>query len=246
MSDPKITDREEWLVARRELLVKEKELTKHRDEVNAARRRLPMVEVTAEYTFDGPDGKVTLADLFDGRGQLIVYHTMFDCSYWMDNVGDMTHLHARDTTLVFVSIAPLEKLDLYQKRMGWQLPWYSSHGSMFNYDFHVTLDADVAPVEWNYKSYDELVQDNPGWEGFKGSETGISAFLRTDDRVFHTYSTFGRGIDLLNPTYNWLDLTARGRQENWEKPAGRGNAGAMEWLRRKDEYDAEVIADAKS
>jgi len=255
MSDPKIAGREEWLAARHELLAKEKELFRHRDEVNAARRSLPMVEITEDYTLDGPEGKVTLTELFDGRSQLIVYHAMFDpdddalcpaCSFWMDGVGDLTHLYARDTTLVFASIAPLEKLEAYQKRMGWDLPWYSSHGSSFNYDFHVTLDADVAPVEWNYKTYDELVKDDPGWEGFAGSETGISAFLRQGDRIFHTYSCYGRGIDLVNATYNWLDLTARGRQEHFEKPDGRSDAGSMEWLRRKDEYDPEVIAGAKS
>jgi predicted dithiol-disulfide oxidoreductase (DUF899 family) len=254
MSDPKITGREEWLIARRELLAKEKELTRHRDEVNAARRRLPMVEITKDYTFEGPEGKVSFKELFDGRSQLIVYHTMFDvdddaacpaCSMWMDNVGDMTHLHARDTTLVFVSIAPLEKLDRFQKRMGWNLPWYSSYGSMFNYDFHATFDPEITPVEWNYKSYDELLKDSPDWEGFTGSESGASAFLRNDDGIFHTYSCYGRGIELLNPTFSWLDLTARGRQEDFEEPAGRSDGGSMEWLRLKDEYDPAVIGGAK-
>jgi predicted dithiol-disulfide oxidoreductase (DUF899 family) len=250
MSDPEITTREAWLVARRELLAKEKELTRHRDEVNAARRRLPMVEITKDYAFEGPEGKGTLADLFDGRSQLIIYHTMFDtdddvacpaCSFWMDNVGDLTHLHARDTTLAFVSIAPLEKLERYKARMGWTMPWYSSHGSMFNYDFHATFDPSIAPVEWNFMNLDELIQANPGWAGFTGSESGISAFLRRDDRVFHTYACYGRGIDLLNGTYNWLDLTARGRQEDWERPSGRSDGPAMSWLRRKYDYDAAVI-----
>ncbi|RKT87207.1 Predicted dithiol-disulfide oxidoreductase, DUF899 family [Saccharopolyspora antimicrobica] len=255
MSDPEITTREQWLVARRELLAKEKELTRHRDEVNAARRRLPMVEITKDYSFDGPHGRVGLIDLFEGRSQLVIYHAMFDpdadagcpaCSFWLDNVGNLSHLHARDTTFAAVSLAPLEKLERYKQRMGWTVPWYSSYGSEFNYDFHATFDPAIAPVEWNYKNLDELMQDNPGWEEYRGSETGVSAFLRKGDRVFHTYACYGRGIDLLNGTYNYLDLTARGRQEDWEQPPGRSNGSTMSWLRRHDEYDPAVIGGAST
>ena len=148
--DPQVTTREEWLIARRELLAQEKELTRHRDRVNAARRALPMVEITENYAFDGPHGTTEFADLFDGRSQLLIYHFMFEpdadegcpsCSFTMDNVGHLRHLYARDTSFAAVSRAPLNKLEQYRQRMGWTFPWYSSHGSDFNYDFHVTLDA---------------------------------------------------------------------------------------------------------
>jgi predicted dithiol-disulfide oxidoreductase (DUF899 family) len=246
MSDPEITTREQWLVARRALLAQEKELTRHRDEVNAARRRLPMVEITKAYTFDGPHGSAGLRDLFEGRGQLVIYHLMLDpgageacpaCSFWIDTIGDLTHLHARDTSFAAVSLAPLEEIERYKRRMGWTIPWYSSHGSDFNYDFHVSFDPAIVPVEYNYTGFAELVRKNPAWEGYRGSEMGVSAFLRHGDRVFHTYSCFERGIDQLNGTYNWLDLTARGRQEDWEQPPGRADGPAMSWLRRHDEYD---------
>ncbi|MFW5418263.1 DUF899 domain-containing protein [Nocardiopsis sp. CNT-189] len=242
---PEVVSREEWLARRKELLAREKELTRHRDEVNAARRRLPMVEITKDYAFEGPRGGAGLADLFEGRGQLVVYHAMFGpgageacpaCSFWIDNVGRLVHLHARDTSLAVVSRAPLAELERYKRRMGWSIPWYSSHGGDFNYDFHVSFDASVAPVEWNYRDYADLVRENPDWEGYTGEEMGVSAFLRLGDRVFHTYSCYGRGIDLLNGTYNWLDLTARGRQEDWERPPGRADGPAMAWLRRHDEY----------
>jgi predicted dithiol-disulfide oxidoreductase (DUF899 family) len=246
MADPEVTTRDEWLVARRELLAQERELTRHRDAVNEARRRLPMVEITKGYAFDAPHGKAALTDLFEGRSQLLIYHLMFEpdadepcanCSFWIDNVGRLDHLHARDTTLAAVSRAPLDKLERYRRRMGWTLPWYSSHGSDFNYDFHVTLDSAVAPVTYNYKDLAQLERENPGWRGWSGEEMGISAFLRRGDRVFHTYSCFQRGIDLLNGTYNWLDLTALGRQETWERPAGRGGDEAQSWVRRHDEYE---------
>ena len=255
MPDPEITTREQWLVARRELLAKEKELTRHRDEVNAARRRLPMVEITKDYAFDGPHGSGTLVDLFDGRSQLVIYHTMFDpdddepcpsCSFWLDNVGHLSHLHARDTTFAAVSRAPLEKLEHYKRRMGWTIPWYSSYRSDFNYDFHYSFDPSIVPVEWNYKAFPQLVRENPAWEGYTGSETGVSAFLRHGDRVFHTYSCFARGIDVLNGTYNYLDLTARGRQEDWEQPPGRGDDPSLSWVRTHDEYEPGVIGGAST
>jgi predicted dithiol-disulfide oxidoreductase (DUF899 family) len=247
---PEIVSRERWLAARKELLVREKELSRHRDEVNAARRALPMVEITKDYAFHGPQGTVGLADLFDGRGQLVVYHFMLgpetdegcpSCTFTIDNVGHLSHLHARDTSLAAVSRAPLETLERYRHRMGWTVPWYSSYGSDFNYDFHVTLDASVRPVEYNYRDYDELVRNDPAWEGWSGEEHGVSAFLRADSanpsRIFHTYSSYGRGTESLMGTYHWLDLTARGRQEDFELPPRRGDDPIMSWLRRHDEYE---------
>jgi predicted dithiol-disulfide oxidoreductase (DUF899 family) len=222
----------------------EKEFTRQRDALNAARRRLPMVELEEEYAFDGTDGTAGLLDLFDGRGQLLIYHFMFEpewdegcpsCSFLIDNVGHLAHLNARDTTLALVSRAPIVKLEAYRQRMGWTVPWYSSSGSAFNYDFHVTLDEAVAPVEYNYRGLAEL---GPTWQGWSGDMHGISAFLRHGDRVFHTYSSYARGTDLVVGTYNWLDLTARGRQEDWEQPSGRSDSPLMGWLRRHDSYSA--------
>jgi predicted dithiol-disulfide oxidoreductase (DUF899 family) len=245
MSDPEIVTREQWLVARRELLALERELTRHRDQVNAARRRLPMVEITKGYVFEGPQGKASLVDLFDGRSQLLIYHFMLgpedeegcdSCSFTMDNVGHLSHLHARDTSFTAVSRAPLVEIERYKRRMGWTFPWYSSFGSDFNYDFHVTIDASVTPVEYNYKDQAQLERENPAWIGWSGEEQGVSAFLRHGDRVFHTYSAYTRGTEMLMGTYHWLDLTARGRQEAWEQPSGRAHASG--WLRRHDEYES--------
>ena len=245
MDYPKIVSRAEWLLARKALLAEEKEFTHQRDRVNAHRRELPMVELDETYKFDGADGSVMLLDLFDGRSQLLVYHFMFDpswdegcpsCSFLVDNIGDLSHLHARDTSLVLVSRAPYEKLARYRARMGWTVPWFSSYGTSFNYDFHVTIDSAVTPVEYNYKNADELEAMNIDWRDWAGEQPGISAFLRHDDRVFHTYSSYGRGGDLLIGTYNWLDLTARGRQEDWEQPPGRSDGPMMHWVRRHDQY----------
>ncbi|MBI3982072.1 MAG: DUF899 domain-containing protein [Gemmatimonadetes bacterium] len=241
---PQVVSRAEWLVARKALLTKEKEFTRARDALNVERRRLPMVEIEKDYVFDGPDGKASLLDLFDGRRQLLVHHFMFDpswdegcptCSFTADHIGDrLQHLHARGTSLVAVSRAPIEKLEAYKGRMGWKTPWYSSYGSDFNYDFHVTLDPAVAPVEYNYALLPGSGAPPGGWphEGF-----GVSAFLRDGDRVFHTYSMYARGGDVLMGTYNWLDLTALGRREDWEQPVGRSDGPAMSWLRRHDRYD---------
>lgn len=253
MPDPQIVTREQWLEARLELLAQEKKLFRHRDEVNAARRRLPMVEVTKDYTFDGPQGRASMVDVFEGRSQLVIYHAMFDpddeqacpsCTFWLDNVGHLSHLHARDTTFAAVSQAPMDKLERYKRRMAWNFPWYSTYRSEFNVDFHYSYDPSIVPVEWNYKAYDQLVRENPAWEGYTGSESGVSAFLRHGDRVFHTYSCFARGIDLLNNTYNYLDLTARGRQEDWERPPGRSDGPPMSWLRRHDEYETAATGGA--
>lgn len=157
---PRIASREEWLVARKALLEKEKALTRQRDVLNAERRQLPMVAVEQDYRFAGPQGEVRLIDLFEGRRQLIVYHFMYHsdrgegcdgCSCLVDNIGHQSHLHARDTTLTLVSRAPLAELEAFKRRMGWTLPWYSSDGSSFNYDYHATTDERVAPVEYNYR-----------------------------------------------------------------------------------------------
>jgi predicted dithiol-disulfide oxidoreductase (DUF899 family) len=235
MSLPEVTSREEWLAARRALLAQEKELTRRRDALNAERRRLPMVRIDKEYVFEGPDGPATLPDLFDGRRQLIVGHFMFDpswedgcpsCSAGADEMseGHLSHLHARDTTLVYVSRAPLDRIERYKAKRGWTFPWYSSHGSEFNYDFHVTLDESVAPVEYNYRTREEHEQAGTSYylEGDQPIEMpGTSYFLRVDDDVFHTYSSYARGAEMTGGSYYFLDLTALGRQEDWEEPKGR-------------------------
>jgi predicted dithiol-disulfide oxidoreductase (DUF899 family) len=239
MSLPTIVSRDEWLTARKQLLAKEKQLTKERDALNTERRELPMVEIEKDYVFDGPDGKVGLIDLFEGRSQLMVAHFMFNpswtdgcpsCSAGADEVskGLLEHLHARDTTLAFVSRAPLEKIEDYKGRRGWTFPWYSSYGSDFNYDFRVTVDESVLPAEYNYKTKAEHEQAGTGYY-FDAKQPieqpGTSCFLRDGDRVFHTYSTFGRGAEMLGGSYYYLDLTALGRQEEWEEPKGRAAAG---------------------
>jgi predicted dithiol-disulfide oxidoreductase (DUF899 family) len=222
MSLPEVVSRDEWLVARKELLAREKELTRQRDELNADRRRLPMVRVEKDYTFEGPDGKVSLLDLFEGRRQLIVRHFMFDpewedgcssCTAGADEISDglLDHLRTRDTSFAVVSRAPLDKIERYKSKRGWTFAWYSSHGSDFNYDFGVTLDASVAPPVYNYRS-------EPGLEG---EQPGQSCFLREGDDVFHTYSNYARGAEMTGGSYYYLDLTALGRQEEWEEPKDR-------------------------
>jgi predicted dithiol-disulfide oxidoreductase (DUF899 family) len=242
---PRAVSREEWLAARKALLAKEKELTRHRDAVNAERRRLPMVRIDKPYRFAGAAGAASLLDLFAGRRQLVVYHFMFDpawdegcpsCSLVADNFGHLAHLHARRTTLVVVSRAPLAKLAAYQRRMGWSFPWYSSSGSDFNYDFHVTHDEAVAPVEYNYLAKAELLRKGEPWF-IEGESHGLSVFLRDGKSVFHTYSTYARGCDLLVGTFNYLDLTPLGRQEDWEEPSGRSDGPFMHWVRRHDRYE---------
>jgi predicted dithiol-disulfide oxidoreductase (DUF899 family) len=237
VSLPQIVDREEWVAARKALLAKEKSLTRQRDALNAERRNLPMVEITKEYVFEGPDGKVGLLDLFEGRLQLIVGHFMFDpgwedgcpsCSAGADEMSEglLRHLHTRDTTLAYVSRAPLAKLERWKRLKGWTFPWYSSYGSDFNYDFHVTLDESVTPVEYNFRTpaeYAAAGKEPP----LPGEYPGTSFFLRQDDRVFHTYSSFARGAEMTGGSYYFLDLTALGRQEDWEEPKGR-SASARE------------------
>ncbi len=244
---PNIVSRDEWLMARKRLLAKEKEFTKARDALNAERRHLPMVEIDKDYVLDGPHGKVRLLDLFEDRLQLIVHHFMFDpeweagcpaCSLAADNMGHLSHLHARNTSLALVSRAPLSKIQRYKARMGWNIPWYSSYDSVFNYDFHATLDESVAPIEYNYMTKEELVQNGVPVDAGQSMEVpGVSTFLRIGKKVFHTYTTYARGTDLLLGTFNYLDLTALGRQEDWEQPAGRSDGRGRTWLRRHDEYD---------
>ncbi|MBD9414135.1 DUF899 domain-containing protein [Pseudomonas sp. PDM16] len=241
---PKIASHEEWLVARRQLLEQEKALTHQLDALNVQRRALPMVEVTADYRFTGPEGEVGLAELFAGRRQLIVYHFMYHrdkgegcpgCSFLTDNIGHPAHLHARDTNLVLVSNAPLAELEAFKQRMGWKLPWYSSFGSRFNYDFHVTIDASQAPVEYNYQNEAELKRMGQ-LDMVKGELPGASVFLRDGEQVFHTYSTYARGLDILMNAHHFLDLTPFGRGEGWDGMANLEGKG-LNWVRLHDQYD---------
>ncbi|MBW3537639.1 MAG: DUF899 domain-containing protein [Actinobacteria bacterium] len=235
MSLPKIVSPEEWVNARRTFLVKEKEATRQRDLLNAERRELPMVEVTKAYEFDGPDGKVPLLDLFEGRRQLIIYHFMFhpewedgcpSCTAGTDELspGFLAHLHTRDTTYAMVSRAPLAKLERWKAKRGWDIPWYSSADGDFNYDFGVTIDASRGFDVYNFRTLDEYAAR--GQESMKTSEQpydmpGRSCFLEMDGRVFRTYSQYARGLESTGGSYYFLDLTALGRQEEWEEPKGR-------------------------
>lgn len=231
MPHPTIVSRDEWTAARKRLLAKEKEFSRQRDALSAERRNLPMVAIAKEYAFQGPEGRRTLAELFDGKRQLLVYHFMFDpaweagctaCSYVADNFsGALVHLAARDTAFAVISRAPLAKIEGFRKRMGWTFPWLSSFGTDFNHDFQVTLDEthavyNFAPVFAQPEGYPQ-----------EGEREGLSVFLRDGERVFHTYSTYQRGLDLLLNTYNLLDLTPLGRQEE---------DGIMRWLRYHDQY----------
>ncbi len=218
---PKAVSAEAWQAALDQLLVKEKELTRARDALNAERRRLPMVKVEKNYTVRGENGAATLLDLFEGRHQLIVYHFMFSpdwkagcdgCSWVADAMTHPAHLHARDTSLVMMSRAPLEKLKQYKSRMGWTIPWYSSYESDFNYDFGATT-AD-------------------------GERHGASVFLRDGNDIYRTYFTGARGVEYLGSHWTYLDLTPYGRQEKWEdSPTGWPQTEPYVWNRRHDEYD---------
>ncbi|MEU5364479.1 DUF899 domain-containing protein [Streptomyces sp. NPDC005925] len=228
MSLPDIVSRDQWRVARQDLLAREKEATRARDALNAERRRMPMVEVEKEYVFEGGDGRASLLDLFDGRDQLVVYHFMFapewesgcrSCSAFLDQIGHLAHMKARGTTFATVSRAPYTRILPFKARMGWTVPWYSSYLCDFNRDFEVTLEHDGELLE----------------------RPGLSCFLRDRDRVFHTYSTYERGLDGLGSTTSLLDLTALGRQEEWEEPKGRAStlgapAGSAR-IRYHDEYE---------
>jgi len=229
IAHPPIVPRDAWLLARKELLVEEKALTRQRDVVNAARRRMPMVRLDKRYVFDGPAGETTLLDLFEGRRQLIVYHFMFDpaweagcpgCTGFVNALGDLSYLATRDTTFVLISRAPLEKLERYRAVRGWKVPWFSSNRSDFNYDFHVTFDEAIAPFEHNYRSKAELQQRGETRFG-PGESQGLSVFFQMDGSVFHSYSTYARGVEGLTNSFSLLDTTVYGRQQDFEdSPSG--------------------------
>lgn len=232
--NPEIVSEAEWLVARKDLLTREKQFNLQRDALSAARRKMPSVKIDKEYVFDGPKGKETLADLFDGRSQLIVYHFMLgpgweegckSCSYLADHFdGANWHLPHRDATLVVISRAPLAEIKPYQKRMGWRFKWVSSYGSDFNFDYHVSATEDEKAEEkmfYNYEPAELMSDEMPGLSVFFKDENGD---------VFHTYSTYARGLDMLVGAYNFLDLVPKGRDENPDS--------TMDWVRRHDEYAA--------
>lgn len=236
MSLPEITTGDAYLEARTRLLRREKDLTRLRDELNAERRRLPMLEITKDYEFDGPNGIIGLRDLFEDRAQLIVYHFMFhpewddgcpSCTSGADELspGLLEHLHTRDTSYAMVSRAPLDKLERWKAKRGWNhLRWYSSGGSDFNYDFGVTIDESRGFAAYNFRTLDEYAA--MGHESMKTADQpydmpGRSCFLQSDGRVFHTYSQYARGLESTGGSYYFLDLTALGRQEDWEEPMGR-------------------------
>jgi predicted dithiol-disulfide oxidoreductase (DUF899 family) len=227
LSLPEVVSREQWLKARVQLLAEEKELTRRHDALNAERRRLPMVRIEKEYVFDTPEGTVTLAGLFGDSSQLIVQHVMFGpdwetvcpgCTASIDEMsaGTLTHVRSRDTAFAFVSRAPLAKLEAAQASRGWTVPWYSSHGSDFNYDFQATLDKSAGQLTYNFREEPDVLGDEPSTE-----LPGFSCFLRDGDDVFHTYSAYARGTEYLGNAYTLLDLTAFGRSEKWEEPKGR-------------------------
>ncbi len=234
MQNHRVVSRSEWVAARREHLAKEKEFTRLRDQLSQERRELPWAKVDNDYAFDGPDGKQTLADLFDGRSQLYVYHFMFgteweegcpSCSFWADNFNPLTvHLSHRDVTLVAVSRAPLAKLDAYKKRMGWSFKWVSSAGNDFNRDYHVSFtpeEMEKGEVYYNYGKSQFPSEEGPGVSIFYNDDSGD---------IFHTYSCYARGLDMLNAAYHMLDLVPKGRDEQ-DLPY------TMAWLRRHDAYE---------
>lgn len=238
---PRVVSREEWIAARKKLLAKEKESTRLRDQLSTELRQLPWVKVETNYTFETPDGQKSLADLFGGRSQLVIYHFMFgpdwqegcpSCSFIADHLnGTLPHLAARDVSLVMVSRAPLAKLEAFKKRMGWNQPWVSSAGTRFNADFHVSFSSEEqasGQVDYNYTR-----QEFPSTEA-----PGVSVFHRDDDgNIFHTYSSYGRGVESLMGTYTILDFVPKGRDE-----AGLGFP--MEWVRYHDRYETNQFADA--
>lgn len=238
MALPRIVSHAEWEAEMKELLAKEKALTRQRDALNTARRNLPMVEVTKHYRFTGPEGEVDLTDIFDGRLQLIVYHFMFDpswedgcpsCTAGTDEIapGFIEHLNLRDTTYAMVSRAPYEKLDRWKRMRGWSISWFSSFGSDFNIDFGVTIDEANGGTTYNFR--DRVGFEAHGDVEFFASDQpfempGRTCFLRVGDRIFRTYSQYARGLESTGGSYYFLDLTALGRQEEWEKPVGRSDS----------------------
>ncbi len=228
----KVVSEKQWLAARKALLAKEKKFTRLRDQLNQQRRNLPWVKVDKEYVFEGPKGKETLSQLFDGTNQLIVYHFMFGpgwnegcphCSFWADHFdGPSLHLKQRDTTLVAISRAPLKELHRFKKRMGWKFKWVSSFNNDFNFDYHVSFTPEEIRSGTLFYNYGKLEMDIDEREG-------VSAFYKDPKGdVFHTYSSYARGIDMLNTTYHFLDLTAKGRNED--------PAHTQDWVRYHDKY----------
>jgi predicted dithiol-disulfide oxidoreductase (DUF899 family) len=240
---PNVVSHEEWLKARKEFLAKEKEFTHLRDELSRQRRKLPWEKVEKPYLFDGPNGKETLADLFEGRGQLMMYHFMFgpgwkegcpSCSFLADHYDGATiHLAHRDVTFVAVSRAPLPEIEAFKKRMGWKFKWVSSFGSDFNYDYQVSCTKEQRDAHQVYYNYD--VQS-----GAPGDELpGLSAFAKDPSgQVYHTYSSYARGLDILLGTYNFLDMAPKGRDED-------GLNFTMAWVRHHDKYDDGYTVDPK-
>jgi predicted dithiol-disulfide oxidoreductase (DUF899 family) len=238
MTTHKLVKHDEWLKARRRHLAKEKEFTQLRDQLSRERRDLPWELVEKHYTFEGEHGRQTLSDLFEGRGQLVIYHAMFNpdtagahttwtadapcfvCSFWMDNFNGITiHLNHRDITMAAISRAPYPKLAAYKKRMGWGFPWLSSLGSDFNFDYGVSFtDDETQDVDYNYRVRPWGSTEAPG----------ISVFVKDGGQIYHTYSSYERGLDMLNVAYHYMDLVPKGRNE--------GDGGAASWVRRRDEY----------
>jgi predicted dithiol-disulfide oxidoreductase (DUF899 family) len=240
MATSKVVTHDEWLAVRKKHLAKEKEFTRLRDQLSKERRDLPSELVEKEYVFEGENGRQTLADIFQGRSQLVVYHAMFNpetaeqdtpwttdaacfvCSFWMDNFNGITlHLNHRDITMAAISRAPYPKLAAYRERMGWTFPWYSSAGSDFNFDYRVSFtpeELNADEVEYNYR--------RTRWSGSEAP--GISVFLKADGEIYHTYSTYERGLDMLNVAYHYMDLVPKGRDEDGD--------GAASWVHRRDEY----------
>ncbi|NNJ97442.1 MAG: DUF899 domain-containing protein [Gammaproteobacteria bacterium] len=234
MPEHRVVSKDEWLEARKEHLAKEKELTRLRDKLSRQRRELPWVLVDKNYLFDAPSGKESLADLFDGRSQLIIYHFMYgrdwaegcpSCSFWADNFNGVDiHLNHRDISLVAVSTAPLKTLNAYKKRMGWTFKWVSSNGNNFNHDYDVTFTPEEMRGDGVYYNY--RVSKFPSEEA-----PGVSVFYKSEEGdIFHTYSCYARGLDMLNGAYHFIDLTPKGRDED-------GLAFTMAWLRRRDQYE---------
>lgn len=243
MEKAKVVPAAEWLAARKELLKKEKEFTRLRDALSQQRRELPWEKVEKKYVFDGPKGKESLADLFGGRSQLIVYHFMFgpgwtegcpSCSYISDHIdGSIVHLAARDVRLAVVSRAPLAEIAPFQKRMGWKFHWVSSNGSDFNYDYQVSTSKEEqakGEVYYNYAKTQFPSEERPGASVFYKDAGG---------NVFHTYSSYGRGLDIMIGAYNWLDITPKGRDEE-------GLKHGMAWVRHHDKYDEAYKVDTKA
>jgi predicted dithiol-disulfide oxidoreductase (DUF899 family) len=237
MQSHKIVSREEWIEARKAHMAREKELTRLREELSEERRQLPWVKVDKDYVFEGPNGKLGLANLFKGRPQLVVQHVMFapewdaackSCSFWVDGFERMVpHLAARDTAMVAVSRAPIDKLEAFKKRMGWTFDWVSSGANDFNYDYGVSFtreQIDAGKAEYNYGTTRLYGDELPGISTFFRDETG---------NIFHTYSTYARGLDMMNAAYQYLDLTPLGRHEN-------GLPYPMDWVRLRDQYQPQA------